>query len=84
MKETNTFITPTLETERLKLEPISIKFCSNKYVNWLNDPEIYQYLDNGGNYTYNSLFVTRIYNLTITPQYYYNINDIDIIIISTY
>lgn len=56
MKETNTFITPTLETERLKLEPISIKFCSNKYVNWLNDPEIYQYLDNGGNYTYNSLF----------------------------
>ena len=56
MRETNTLITPSLETERLKLEPISIKFCSNKYVNWLNDPEIYQYLDNGGNYTYNSLF----------------------------
>ena len=56
MRETNTLITPSLEKERLKLEPISIKFCSNKYVNWLNDPEIYQYLDNGGNYTYNSLF----------------------------
>ena len=40
MRETNTLITPSLETERLKLEPISIKFCSNKYVNWLNDPEV--------------------------------------------
>jgi ribosomal-protein-alanine N-acetyltransferase len=56
MKEYNRFKTPTLETERLKLEPISTKFCSTKYVNWLNDPEIYQYLDNGGSYTYNLLF----------------------------
>ena len=56
MKESIKYIIPTLETERLKLEPISIKYCSNKYVNWLNDPEIYKYLDNGGSYTYNSLF----------------------------
>lgn len=46
---------PIIETERLILKPISIKFCSNEYVNWLNDPEIYQYLDNGGNYTFEAL-----------------------------
>ncbi len=56
MRELNTHNIPTLVTERLKLEPLSIKYCSSKYVNWLNDPEIYKYLDNGGNYTYNSLF----------------------------
>lgn len=42
---------PVIETKRLILEPISIKFCSDEYVNWLNDKEIYKYLDNGGNYT---------------------------------
>jgi len=56
MREPNSQNIPTLETERLKLEPLSIKYCSSKYVNWLNDPEIYKYLDNGGNYTDNSLF----------------------------
>ena len=55
MIEPNKYILPTLETERLKLEPISVKFCSSKYVNWLNDNEIYQYLDNGGEYTYEAL-----------------------------
>lgn len=44
-----------IETERLKLEPISIKFCSNQYVNWLNDIEVYQYLDTGGNFTLEEL-----------------------------
>ncbi len=56
MNESKSYLIPTLETKRLKLEPLSTKFCSYKYVNWLNDPEVYQYLDNGGNYTYNSLF----------------------------
>ncbi|MDF5690827.1 GNAT family N-acetyltransferase [Aquirufa aurantiipilula] len=46
---------PILETERLKLEPINIEFCSEEYVNWLNDIEVYQYLDNGGDYTYEAL-----------------------------
>jgi len=45
----------SLETERLILEPISIKFCSIEYVNWLNDKEVYQYLDTGGNYTFEGL-----------------------------
>lgn len=44
-----------IETERLILEPISIKFCSTEYVNWLNDKEVYQYLDTGGNYTLEGL-----------------------------
>ena len=44
-----------LETERLILEPISIKFCTKEYVNWLNDKEVYQYLDTGGNYTLEGL-----------------------------
>ncbi len=48
-------IIPILETERLTLEPITVKFCSEEYVNWLNDIEIYKYLDNGGDYTYKSL-----------------------------
>ena len=48
-------VIPILETERLTLEPISVKFCSEEYVNWLNDIEIYKYLDNGGDYTYKSL-----------------------------
>ena len=45
-----------LETERLILEPISIKFCTTEYVNWLNDKEVYQYLDTGGNYTLEGLY----------------------------
>ena len=55
MKHSKTFDIPTLETERLKLEPLSIKYCSSKYVNWLNDPEIYKYLDSGGSYTKKTL-----------------------------
>ena len=45
----------SLETDRLILEPISIKFCTKEYVNWLNDKEVYQYLDTGGNYTLEGL-----------------------------
>lgn len=56
MKESKTIQIPTLETERLKLEPLSIKYCSSKYVKWLNDPEIYKYLDTRGGYTYKKLF----------------------------
>jgi ribosomal-protein-alanine N-acetyltransferase len=44
-----------LETERLILEPISIKFCTKEYVKWLNDKEVYQYLDSGGNFTLEEL-----------------------------
>jgi ribosomal-protein-alanine N-acetyltransferase len=55
MSRLNKHIVPIIETDRLLLEPISIKYCSDKYVNWLNDPEIYKYLESGGNYTHDSL-----------------------------
>ena len=42
---------PIIESERLLLEPISVKFCSNSYVGWLNDEEVYRYLETGGNHT---------------------------------
>ena len=48
MKNLNLHI---LETDRLILEPINSRFCTKEYVNWLNDKEVYQYLDTGGNYT---------------------------------
>lgn len=44
-----------LETERLLLEPMALNFCTEKYVNWLNDNEINQFLETGGNYTLESL-----------------------------
>jgi len=47
---------PKIETERLILDPISVKYCNDKYLGWLNNEEIYQYLDSGGNYTQNDLF----------------------------
>jgi [ribosomal protein S5]-alanine N-acetyltransferase len=67
-----TYSIPIIETERLILKPISIKFCSNEYVNWLNDPEIYQYLDNGGNYTFESLY-EYLTKYTESPVYFWAI-----------
>ena len=72
MKHPFTFTIPTLDTESLKLEPISIKFCSDEYVNWLNDPEIYQYLDNGGNYTHDTL-LEYLNNYTVQPVFFWAI-----------
>lgn len=46
---------PNLESERLFYYPISTNHCSQKYVNWLNDPEVYQYLETGGDYTMDKL-----------------------------
>lgn len=40
-----------LETKRLKLIPLSTLFCHQYYIDWLNDPEVYKYLESGGNYT---------------------------------
>lgn len=41
----------SLETSRLYLEPLNTKFASEDYVSWMNDPEVYKYLESGGNYT---------------------------------
>lgn len=45
----------SLESERLKYIPLSLEHLSERYVEWLNDPEIYRYLESGGNYTYKML-----------------------------
>ncbi len=44
-----------LESERLYFEPLSSAHLSYDYVNWLNDKEVYKYLETGGDYTYNAL-----------------------------
>lgn len=42
---------PVLESERLILEPLTTKYGTAEYVSWLNDPEVYKYLETGGDYT---------------------------------
>ncbi len=44
-----------LETKRLLLRPLTLKHLSNRYVDWLNDVEVYKYLETGGNYTIEEL-----------------------------
>jgi ribosomal-protein-alanine N-acetyltransferase len=41
----------TLETDRLILEPLGLKYLSHEYVDWMNDPVVYQYLESGGKYS---------------------------------
>lgn len=45
----------TIYTQRLVCEPLSLKHASNVYLNWLNDPEVYRYLESRGNYTMKKL-----------------------------
>ena len=51
----NSMIAVPLETERLRLERLSTKFCTSTYVSWMNDPEVIKYLDSGGDYTLEKL-----------------------------
>jgi len=44
-----------LKSERLILRPISLNHLSMTYVNWMNDIEVYRYLETGGNYTLEDL-----------------------------
>lgn len=44
-----------LETERLILMPLSLKHLSETYVNWMNDVDVYRYLETGGNYSISDL-----------------------------
>jgi ribosomal-protein-alanine N-acetyltransferase len=46
---------PILYSERLILEPLSIKHLSQDYLSWLNDPEITKYLEVEEGYTLSSL-----------------------------
>lgn len=42
---------PILETERLIIKPLTLEHLTQDYVDWLNDEEVYRYLETGGNYT---------------------------------
>ncbi len=42
---------PILNTPSLILKPLYHNHLSQEYVNWLNDPDVYGYLETGGNYT---------------------------------
>lgn len=44
-----------IESERLILKPLSLQHLSKTYVSWLNDIDVYRYLETGGNYTYQEL-----------------------------
>jgi ribosomal-protein-alanine N-acetyltransferase len=44
-----------LETNRLILEPLSLSHCTDKYLDWLNDSEVYKYLETRGNQTRETL-----------------------------
>ena len=44
-----------IETERLVLQPMDESFISEKYLSWMNDPEVILYLESGGNYSMNEL-----------------------------
>lgn len=57
---------PVLESERLILKPVSVDtHLTESYVSWLNDPEIYQFLETGVNYTMDNL---RDYLVSITGK----------------
>ena len=43
------FMMEILETNRLILEPLSLSHGTEKYLAWLNDPEVYKYLETRGN-----------------------------------
>jgi len=45
----------TIESERLKLIPMNTSFITERYLAWLNDPEVYLFLETGGNYSMDDL-----------------------------
>jgi [ribosomal protein S5]-alanine N-acetyltransferase len=48
--------TPMLEGERISLYPLNLSFCSERYLSWLNDSDVYAHLNVGGNYTIQELY----------------------------
>ncbi len=56
-----------IETERLVLKPLSLDHLTQQYVDWLNDKEVYKYLETGGDYTIELLsdYLTDVVNKDI-------------------
>ncbi len=46
---------PVLNSERLELRPLDMSFCTHQYVAWLNDEDVYRYLETKGNYSIDKL-----------------------------
>ena len=44
-----------LTSTRLYYKPLSLEHCTAEYVSWLNNYEVYKYLETGGNYTLTDL-----------------------------
>lgn len=44
-----------LESERLYYKPLSMAHLSDRYVAWLNNPNVYRYLETGGDQTIDTL-----------------------------
>ncbi|MFV0482760.1 MAG: GNAT family N-acetyltransferase [Bacteroidales bacterium] len=47
---------PIINTDRLELIPLSLQHVTDSYVSWLNDEDVYKYLESGGNYTLSMLY----------------------------
>jgi ribosomal-protein-alanine N-acetyltransferase len=61
-------VVPSLESERLKLIKLDVRFLSINYVNWLNDLEVVKYLEINKKYTLNSL---KEYLIAIDDNIYF-------------
>lgn len=46
---------PNIESDRLLLEKVGLKHLSKDYLSWMNDPEVYRFLESGGDYSYEEL-----------------------------
>ena len=44
-----------LESKRLSYEKLDSNYLSDKYVNWMNDEAVIEYIESGGNYTIEKL-----------------------------
>ncbi len=64
---------PILETDRLKLHPLSTQFISDKYVDWMNDPDVIEYLDSGGDYSLEKLN-SYLKEVEKRPQFFWAIS----------
>jgi [ribosomal protein S5]-alanine N-acetyltransferase len=45
----------TLISDRLVLNPLSLIHCTNEYLAWMNNPEVYRYFETGGDYKMDNL-----------------------------
>jgi ribosomal-protein-alanine N-acetyltransferase len=63
-----------LDTERFYLERLTLEHLSQEYVDWLNDNQVNQFLETGGNYTSEMLkdFLTNVSN---QDMYFWAIKD---------